>query len=89
MSVSDENLVGLKLHGIFDTGVIFQSHQNVLTKGSSYLFITIVLRFRTIWHEVFVKLRVSFDVLICRKEVSQSLVTTLRHKLMWLYKLVS
>ena len=69
MSMGGENLVGLMCHGRFDTCVLFQSHQKGVTEGSMCIFISRVGRVITIWHEVFVKIRVSFDELVYRKYV--------------------
>ena len=69
MSMSADNLVGLRFHEIFYTGFISRWHQQWVYKGSVYLNIQIIGRVITIWDEVFFRLRVSWDGLVIRKKV--------------------
>ena len=69
MSMSVYNLVGLRCHGRFYTGVIIHCHQQWLSKGSLGMGIPRIVRVITICDEVFFKLRVYFDGLEIRKKV--------------------
>ena len=69
MSMGVYNLVGMRLYGIFYTGVISQCYQNLVSKGRVGLFIPRIGRLIMIWDEVLFKLRVSFDGMLIRKEV--------------------
>ena len=64
-----ENLVVLRYHGRSYTGSISQCHQQLVSKVIVGLCIPIIVRVITIWNEVFLKLRVSFDVLVSIKKV--------------------
>ena len=69
MSINVYNLLGLRCHGIFFTGVMSQFHQQWVSKGSVGLIIPIIGRVITMWDGVFFKLRVSFDGLVRRNKV--------------------
>ena len=69
MSTSSYNLVGLIFRGIFYMGFISHCRQQSLSKGSVCLTIPIIVRFITIWYEVFFKLILSFDVLVSMKKI--------------------
>ena len=60
MSTVVDNLVVLRFHGIFYTDFICQGHQKGVAKGILGVCITIIVRERMVWDEVFLKLRVSF-----------------------------
>ena len=64
-----DKLVGLICHGRVYTGVISQLHQQLVSKGIVGLCITIIGRMITIWDKVFLKLRLSFDVLVSSKKI--------------------
>ena len=70
MRVGCDNLVGLKSHGIFDTGAIFQRHQNLLTQGSVRTTITRVVSLPTVWYKMFMKLGVTFIFYFAGKRLS-------------------
>ena len=63
------NLVGLKCHGIFYTGVISHFCHQCLSKEVVDLRITRIVRVITIWDKLFFKLRVSFYGLVSSKKV--------------------
>ena len=69
MDVGDENPVGLWCHGRFYIGVVCHGHQKVVSKVMLCMFITGIVRVRTIWHKILLKLEVSFDGIVSRKEV--------------------
>ena len=69
MSMSVYNLVCLRFHGIFFTGVISQYHQQLVSKGILGLRIPIIGRVITIWGEVFFKIIVSLYKLVIRKKL--------------------
>ena len=69
MRICGENLVGLRCHEGFDTGVIFQGHQKGLSKVGVCLGIIVIVRLRKIWHEALFKLGVLFDGMLSRKGV--------------------
>ena len=69
MSMGVYNLIGLRFHGRFYTGVISQCHQKLVSKVSVGVCIQIVGRMITTWDELFLKIIVSFDVLVIRKKV--------------------
>ena len=69
MSMSVYNLVCLKCHERFYTGVISKFHQHWLSKGSVGMIITIIGRVITIWDKVLFKLRVYFYDMVSPKEV--------------------
>ena len=69
ISMGVENLVGLRCHGGFCKGVIFQGHKKVVAKVIIDLLIPIIGRVRTIWGEVFLKIIVSFDELVSSNNV--------------------
>ena len=62
-----ENLVGLRYHGGFYTGIIRQGQQNGVSKGILYRCIPRIGRLITILDEVFLKVRVTFYDLVIRK----------------------
>ena len=61
MILGGDNLVVLKCYGRFNTGVIFQKFQKVVTEIIVHMIISRVRRSRTIWYEVFMKIVVLFD----------------------------
>ena len=67
MILGCDNLLWLRCHGGLDSDVIFQGLQKEVTKGSLFLFVSIIVRLRTIWNEVLVKLGVSFDGILISK----------------------
>ena len=69
MSVSVYNLVGLRFHGIFYTGFISQCHQHLVSKGIVGRIVSIIGRVITIWDELLLKPRLSFDRLLSINEV--------------------
>ena len=69
MSMSVYNLVGLRYHVRFYTGVISNFYQQWVPKGVVGLIIPIIVRLITIWDKVFFKLRLYFDGLVSRKKV--------------------
>ena len=64
VSMGGENILFLRCHGIFDTGAVFQGHQKVVAKVRICLFLTIIVRVKNIWHEVFVKIVLSLHGLV-------------------------
>ena len=69
MSMSADNLVGLRYHGVFYTCAISHFHYQWFSKGSVYLNIPILGRVITICDEVFCKFRVSVDGMVTSKKV--------------------
>ena len=69
MSMSADNLVGLRFHGGFYTGVISHYHYQQVSKGSVNMKIPIIGRVIMICDEVLYKLRVSFDGMVTSKNV--------------------
>ena len=67
--MSSNNIVGLRFHGGFYTGVISYCQYHLLSKISVYLNIPRIRRVIAISDEVFWKLRVSVDVMVTRKKV--------------------
>ena len=69
MSLGFDNLLGLRFHRVFDTGVFSQPQQKLSGK------VIYVCEFqkkgmkRTFWKEVLLKLRVSSDRLVISKKV--------------------
>ena len=70
MIMGVDNLVGLRCHGEFYTGFIFQGHQKGVAKGIVGPCFPIIGRVGTIWDELLLKLRVTFNVLVRRNKVS-------------------
>ena len=84
MSMGVENLVGLRYHGVFYTGFIFQVNKKVLAKVIVVICIPRLWRKRTMWDKVLLKIRVSFDVLVISKKVlSESIHHTYTHILFY------
>ena len=50
MSIYGDNLVGMRCHVGFDTGVIFQSHQKGVPKVILYMCNLIIVRVGIIWN---------------------------------------
>ena len=64
-----DSLVGLRFHGVFYTGFVCQVHKKGVAKVIVGIFIPRLWRKRTIWDKGLLKLRVSFDVMVSRKQV--------------------
>ena len=64
-----DNLVGLRCHGLFYTGLICNGNRKQVFKLIVCLWIPRKVRVRRIWHKVFFKLGVSFDELVSRKKI--------------------
>ena len=64
-----DNLVVLRCHGGFYTGVISHCHHQWVYKESVSFNMTRIGVVITIWDEVSCKLRVSFDGMVTRKKV--------------------
>ena len=69
MGMGVDELVGLRCHEGFHTGIMCQGHQNGVSKGVVVLYIPRIGSVRTVWDEIFLNLRVSFDGLVIRKKV--------------------
>ena len=69
MIMSSYNLVGLRCHGIFYTGVITQCHQQGVSKAIVGMRIPRIGMVITIWDKVLFKLRVYFYGMVSMKEV--------------------
>ena len=69
MRMGVDNLVGLRCHGVFYTGFIYQVHKNVVAKVIVGICIPRLWRNRKMWEKELLDLRVSFDVLVSRKKV--------------------
>ena len=82
--MGDDNIVGLRCHGIFYEVFICQRHKNRVTEGIICKIITIVGRVRTVWHTLFIKIIVLFDFLVGREISYCSLIIVLNHTFIWL-----
>ena len=69
MSMGVDKFVGLRCHGLYYTGSIYQGHKKGVAKVIVGICIPRLWSKRKIWDKVLLKLRVSFDVLVSRKKV--------------------
>ena len=69
MIMDVDRLICLMCHCGFYTGTNYQGHQKGVSKGIVGLYITRIGRARKIWEELFLKIRVSFDVLVSSNKV--------------------
>ena len=60
MSMGLDNPLCLRYHGRFYTGVISKFHQQLVSKRILGICISNIVRMRTIWDEVFFKIRLCF-----------------------------
>ena len=69
MSMNADNLVGLRCHGGFYTGVISHLHWQLVPNRSIYMNIPRIGRVKTIWDRLLLKLKLTFDGLVTSKKV--------------------